>query len=178
MSKNRKSIRLKGFDYSQPSRYYVTICTQNKENIFGNIQNGKTMLNKYGKIAEKEWLNTKIIRPNVDLDYFIIMPNHLHGIIIIKEYGRGVLRYAPTNIPTNEFRSPSESLGAIIRGYKSTVTKQINELRNTPGLKLWQRNYYEHIIRNEKDLYRIRRYIVQNPLKWEFEKGYRGNMDI
>lgn len=85
MSKNRKSIRLKGFDYAQPSWYYVTICTENKGNILGEIQNGKMILNEFGKIAETEWLNTKTIRPNVDLDYFVIMPDHMHGIVVINE---------------------------------------------------------------------------------------------
>ena len=174
MPKNRKSIRLQSFDYSQPSLYYVTICTEHRGNILGFIHRGEMILNEYGRIAENEWLNTKIIRPNMDLDYFVIMPDHLHGIIIITDPRTGVSRYAPTNATTgtsmNQFRSPSQSLGAIIRGYKSTVTKQINEMRKTPGLKFWQRNYYEHIVRNENDLYRIRKYIKQNPLKWEIQK--------
>ena len=102
----------------------------------------------------------------VELDEFIIMPNHIHGIIIIES--RGVMRYAPTK----KFASPEQTLGAIVRGFKSSVTKRINEMNKTFGQKFWQRNYYEHIIRNEQDLYRIRKYIQLNPLKWELDEYY------
>ena len=184
MSKNRKSIRLKEFDYTQPSWYYVTICTENKGNILGEVQSGKMILTEYGKIAETEWLNTKTIRPNVNLDYFVIMPDHIHGIVIINERQQYRInadcRDTELRVPTIEqFGKPVPgSLPTIIRSYKATVTKQINELRNTLRIKFWQRNYYEHIIRNEKELYRIRKYIEQNPLKWEIEKGFPENLDI
>ena len=92
------------------------------------------------------------------------MPNHLHGIIRI--ICRGVWQYAPTN---NKFRSPSQTVGSIVRGFKSTVTKQINLLQNTPGFPVWQRNYFEHVIRNEKSLYQIRQYIINNLLQWQFD---------
>ncbi|MCC7094406.1 MAG: hypothetical protein IT277_09470, partial [Ignavibacteriaceae bacterium] len=139
----RKNIRLKEYDYSFPGWYYVTICTFNRINLFGKIADGKMVLNEDGKIVEEEWLQTKEIRKNVDLDYYIIMPNHLHGIIIIEQSfedviikGRGELnspekidsgriQYAPTN---DTFISPSHTLGAIVRGFKSSVTKKIREL--------------------------------------------------
>jgi putative transposase len=98
---HRKSIRLKEYDYTEPNWYYVTICTHNRQNIFGRVENNKMILNDYGKIAKKEWLKTKEIRKNIDLDYYVVMPNHFHGIIII-EYkmkintGRGELQFAPT----------------------------------------------------------------------------------
>ena len=171
--RNRKSTRLKNFDYNQGYWYFVTVCTARRQNNFGSIINGKMILSRLGQIAEYEWLNTKNIRSNVDLDYFVIMPDHVHGIIILT--GRGVSQYAPT---IGKFRSPSNNLGSIIRGYKSTVTKQINFIRNTPGRKIWQRNYFERIIRNEKELYKIRKYIAQNPLKWEIEKGFPENVDL
>ncbi len=103
------------------------------------------ILNKFGKIARDVWLKTKEIRTNVELDEFIIMPNHIHGIIIITEHlnGGGELQFAPTK---TEFKSPSNTLGAIIRGYKSAVTKKINIINKTPGKPVWQRNYYERII--------------------------------
>ncbi|MEO8398774.1 MAG: transposase [Ignavibacteriaceae bacterium] len=166
---HRKTIRLKEYDYSQPNWYYVTICAHKKESLFGSIHNGKMQLNKFGEMTKQEWLKTKIIRPNIDLDDFVIMPNHLHGIIII-EYKinscRGESQYAPTD---KKLKSPSQSLGAIIRGFKSSVTKQINVSRNALGKPVWQRNYYKHKIRNETDLFRIRHYIKNNPLEWELE---------
>jgi len=142
------------------------------------------ILNKIGKIVEEEWIRTREIRKYVDLDYYIIMPNHLHGIIIIEqstENGRGELnspakdesgriQYAPTK---NIFKSPSHTLGAIVRGFKSSVTKGLRELLKNSELKIWQRNYYEHIIRNELDLQNIRQYITLNPLKWEIDEYFK-----
>lgn len=131
------------------------------------MNNGKLVLDELGQIVKEGWLKTKEIRSNIELDYYIIMPSHIHGIIII-ESSRGVKHYAPTK----EFKSPSHTLGAIVRGFKSSVTKRVNQMKGTIGKKLWQRNYYEHIIRNEQDLYRIRKYIQLNPLKWELDEYY------
>jgi REP element-mobilizing transposase RayT len=178
----RRSIRLKGYDYSQAGIYFVTICTKNKKCLFGEIKNDKMILNQLGYIVQNEWIKTSEIRNNVTLDSFVIMPNHLHGIIIINnDVRRGVLQYAPTAnahaagisqyAPTATFRSPSQTIGAIVRGFKSVATKRINEIRKTPGLPLWQRNYYEHIIRNENDLGKIQQYILINSAKWEFDRN-------
>lgn len=195
---HRKSIRLEEFDYRNPWWYYVTICSDNHRSVFGDVKNGKMILNDYGAIVKDEWLKTPAIRKNIDLDYYVIMPNHIHGIIIIERRGelnspqrkededtnespqgkgekdlppnedKGRMQYAPTE---NKLKSPSQTLGSIIRGFKSAVTKQIR----ISGLIdfNWQRNYYEHIIRNERDLYNIRRYIELNPLKWELDKYYK-----
>jgi putative transposase len=190
----RKSIRLSEYDYSFPNWYYITICTHERRNLFGKINNGKMILNENGNVIEEEWMRTKELRKNVDLDYFIIMPNHLHGIIIIEqsiEKGRGELnspagdesgriQYALTE---NNFKSPSQttenvgatrrvaqnkedraiqriaptkqtlisnSLGSIIGQFKSKVTKRLREISGNSELKIWQRNYYEHIIRFTK----------------------------
>jgi len=176
--RNRRTIRLKEYDYSIPWWYYVTICTFDRKLLFGEIKKGKMILNDIGKIVDEEWMKTKEVRKNVDLDYHVIMPNHMHGIVIInsrgelnspKEGKEGGRQYAPTN---NKLKSPSQTLGAIIRGFKSSVTKQIRELLGNPSIKIWQRNYYEHIIRNENDLHRIRIYIQNNPLKWELDEYY------
>jgi len=174
---------LSEYDYSLSNWYYITICTHERRNLFGNIKNGKMILNKLGNVVEEEWMRTKELRKNADLDYYVIMPNHLHGIIIIEqsiENGRGELnsptrnesgriQYAPTK---NNFKSPSHSLGAIVRGFKSSVTKKLRELSGNSDLKIWQRNYYEHIIRNEIDLQNIRKYITLNPLKWEIDEYF------
>lgn len=170
---HRKSIRLKHYDYSNPNWYFVTICTKDKECLFGEIKNGRMILNNIGSIVKEELFKTKEIRRNVDIDYYVIMPNHIHAIIII-EYKiesnkrRGELQFAPTN----KFVSPSHTIGAIVRGFKGSATKRINVIRNKPSHPVWQRNYYEHIIRNEKDLFNIRNYIEMNPVKWEYDEYY------
>jgi len=163
----RRSIRLKGFDYSQPGAYFITICTHNNEPIFGHVIDRNVHLNEFGKVVEKEWLKTFDMRKILKLDIYVIMPNHFHGIIIISD-GTGTPQHAPTN---EQFGKPvSNSIPGIIRLFKSTVAKQINQIRQTPGMELWQRNYYEHIIRNENELDQVREYIINNPLQWQFDR--------
>jgi putative transposase len=168
---HRKSIRLKGYDYTQPGWYFITICTQNREWLLGEITGGEMVLNTFGGIVRDEWLNTEKIRDNVELDAFVVMPNHFHGIIhIAGAYGETPLLQNPQQ---QTFKSPSHSIGAIIRGFKSAVTKQINQMRNKSGLRVWQRNYWEHVVRNENDLNRIREYIRNNPLKWQDDQYFK-----
>jgi len=174
---HRRSIRLKGYDYTQAGLYFITICTFDKHHLFGKISNGKMILNEFGKIAKNEWLKTAEIRKNIGILENIIMPNHIHGIISINDIdnGRGTVHRAPTyRAPTKErFGKPtSNTIPTIVRGYKSTVTKQINMLRHTPDAPVWQRNYYEHIIRDEKSYYQIAEYITNNPLKWLDDRYY------
>lgn len=183
---HRRSIRLKGYDYSQAGAYFITICTKDRQRLFGEITNGEMILNEMGTIAYNEWLKTPELRPNVSLDVFVIMPNHMHGIIVINddETGRGELHSplppnndanrgecnSPLPVPGTSFRSPSNNVGAIVRGYKSSVTKQIN-LLNYDG-SVWQRNYHEHIIRNERSYQRISDYVIDNPKNWIDDKFY------
>ena len=167
---NRRSIRLKEFDYSTPWWYYITICTYDRQNLFGQIVDGKMILNKFGTIVREEWLRTEKFRENVELDYYIIMPNHFHGIPIINS--RDTARCVPTNEKTKFGELFPGSLPVIVRSFKSAVTKGVNELRNSPGEPIWQKNYYEHIIRNQNDLNNIRKYIELNPLKWEIDEYY------
>ncbi|MEP9410249.1 MAG: transposase [Candidatus Brocadia sp.] len=174
---HRHSIRLRDYDYSQSGAYFVTICSWNRKCLFGEIVNGNMLLNEFGQIVKNEWQHTGIIRLNVELDVFVIMPNHMHGILIIVDDNnnrRGVLQYAPTI--KSSFKSPSKTIGAIIRGFKSSTTKQINQFRNTPGIPVWQRNYYEHIIRNDKELTRTREYIINNPLQWQSDENNPMNL--
>lgn len=175
---HRYSIRLKDYDYAQAGAYFITICTYNKESIFGNVINGEMMSNEYGQVVEREWLKTTQIRTDIELDEFVIMPNHMHGIFVIIESheGTGAHGCAPLHIQplqTQHVYVPTQrkprSLSSFLAGFKSAVTKQINELRGTPYAPLWQRNYYEHVIRNEDDLSEIRKYIVNNPLKWDLD---------
>ncbi len=168
---HRRSIRLRDYDYSEAGAYFVTVCAWNGECIFGEVVNGMVELNNYGEIVENEWRRTATLRPNVKVDEYVIMPNHFHAILMMNER-RGVLQYAPTN----EFRSPTQTIGAIVRGFKSAVAKSINVVRNAPGIPVWQRNYYEHIIRGEDDLNRIRQYIADNPFKWGEDENNPANM--
>ncbi|MCP4614774.1 MAG: transposase [Planctomycetes bacterium] len=163
---HRRSIRLKGYDYSQNGAYFVTICTRNKESLFGNVTDGKMQLEKAGLLVESLWLETATIRNDISLDEYVVMPNHIHGIIIINR--RGTLQRAPTQ---ESFGSPTlDSIPTIIRLFKSTVTKQINIIRHTPRSPVWQRGYYEHVIRNRQSLAKIRKYIINNPLTWDLDK--------
>lgn len=167
---HRKSIRLREYDYTNPNWYYVTVCTYKRENIFGKVEKDKMVLNEYGKIVEECWKAIPNHFEHVSLDYFVIMPNHIHGIIIIER------RDTACCVPTMEDRKFREmnpgSLSVIVRSFKSAVTKGTNELRKDKSAPIWQKNYYEHIIRNEMDLFYIRRYIELNPLKWELDEYY------
>jgi REP element-mobilizing transposase RayT len=243
---HRRSIRLQDYDYSQEGLYFITICCYDKECLFGEIVNGQVVLNNEGKIAYNEWNRTPEIRKNVSLGEFVIMPNHIHGIITINyidilhtpknqqntdmfrdvlhtpknqqntdmcrgvlhtpknqqnpDVRRGVLHtpknqqnpdvrrgvlHTPKNIGNisniniisnltkqegvcnTPLQSPSQTIGAIVRGYKSSVTKQINSIRSGTNRQIWQRNYWEHVIRNEKSYYKIAEYIINNPSKWD-----------
>ncbi len=190
MTGSRRSIRLKGYDYTREGAYYVTVCANGKC-IFGDVNNGKMVLNVYGNIIKQCWSAIPEHFSNIKLDEYVVMPDHIHGIIMIGGCGdqlsndgvddacRGTACRAPTSdgsAPTSDgsrnekierFGKPvSGSLSTVMRSFKSAVTKRINEIQNTSGTCLWQRNYYEHIIRDGSDLARIREYIMNNPVKW------------
>jgi len=169
-----ESSRLKDWDYSTPWWYYVTICTKDMKCWFGKVESGKMVLNDLGKVVEEEWVKTKDIRDNVDLDYHIIMPNHFHGISIIKDVEtsrRDVSMVIETDQRPVSTQLKPNSLGSIIGQFKSVCTKRIHKI-GYDQFK-WQPRFYDHIIRNENDLYRIRIYIQNNPLKWELDEYYR-----
>ena len=217
---NRRSIRLKNYDYSQKGSYFITIVTQNRKHLFGKIEDGKMILSSVGKIVEDEWMNTIQLRPNVVLGEFIIMPDHMHMIVTIitqieKKENEEWIHSNP--------KSPSHTIGAIIRGFKGASTKKINlflnsrtgelpfapssrtgellfapsapsapspespsalrtgELPFAPAApfapnKIFQRNYYEHIIRNQRDYHRIEKYIIDNPRNWKKKKKKKLNL--
>jgi putative transposase len=169
---HRQSIRLKGYDYAAEGSYFITVCTKGRECLFGEIINNTTgvpemVLNELGHVVKAEWLLTENKRHNVVLDTFIIMPNHIHGIISFVSH---VGAYCNTPLP-GSFQSPSKTIGAIIRGFKSATTTRINIIRNTRGFAVWQRNYYDHIIRNELKLNSIRENIMFNPSQWSFDNN-------
>jgi putative transposase len=182
---HRRSIRLKGYDYAQAGLYFITICCQNRIHRFGHVENGVMVLNEFGTVAYNAWMKTPEIRPNMELGDFVVMPNHIHGIIRLVDGGE---LHSPNNMPNNTpnetmgelhssivwgecnspLRGPSNNIGAIVRGYKSTVTKQLNLLN--VGCAIWQRNYHEHIIRDAQSYQRISEYIINNPAKWTADK--------
>ena len=187
---HRRSIRLQGYDYSQPGIYFITLCTQNHECLFGEILNGEMRLNEFGKMTQQCWLEIPHHFPHVKLDEFVIMPDHIHGIIILNDIvgaknfspqpsnnfsPQPSNNFSPQPMPTPQqnitpFRSPSKTIGSIIRGFKIGVTKGFRQ--NMDIYVVWQRNYYEHIIRNKVELNRMRQYIIDNPKKWKTDENY------
>ncbi|GCL46445.1 MULTISPECIES: transposase [Microcystis] len=175
---HRRSIRLRNYDYSQPGAYFVTICTYQKQSWFGEIKNGQIYLNQLGKIVADEWLKTCKIRPNFKLDEWVIMPNHFHGIVIINDYSGDDqslgARDAPLDLGARDapLQQKPNSLSSCIAGFKSAVTKRINLLRQNTDTPIWQRNYYESILRDEKYLAVVREYIINNPKNWPNDRDY------
>jgi REP element-mobilizing transposase RayT len=160
---NRKLNRLTEYDYSKGGYYFVTICTLGKEHYFGKVENEIMIKNDFGNIVEKQWLWLHQNYQYVELDYYVVMPNHFHGIIIID----------PSLITVDvKIKSLSELVGA----FKTTSSKIIH----STGLEVfcWQKSFYDRIIRNEKELFKIRQYIHNNPLKWEIEKNNPSNLLI
>ncbi len=188
-----QSIRLQSWDYTIPWWYFVTICTHDQENYFGEVVDGKMQLSKIGKIVNYEWLKTIELRKNVESDEFVIMPNHFHAILVINEKIDTIM-HEDSKIPEDSTKiknskisteiheyfskiSPNpNSLSAIIRGFKSAVTKSVHEECN--NVFKWQPRFYDRIIRNDKELYNIRKYIQQNPLKFELTNQLPENLDL
>ena len=180
--KERKLNRLKNYDYSNSGYYFVTICTDNHIKHFGKIENDKIVLTDLGKIVKKCWLDIPIHFPAAILDQFIIMPNHVHGIIII-DYDDKSQNLVGTNIQSvgNEnIRSLQNNrktnLSSIIKGFKVGVTKLAKE--NKFSNFKWQKSFYDRILRNEKELLNIRKYIKYNPLKEKGEVEFISNIDF
>ena len=174
---HRRSIRLKGYDYSQEGAYYVTIVTWQREFLFGDIVNQEMMLSPYGEIVQKWWEEIPVHFSNVETGAFVIMPNHVHGVIYILDERRGTVSVPHDNVtqyalggetpPLRAFDG-IPTLGQIVAYFKYQSTKEMNKVENTGTVtKFWQRNYYEHIIRNEKDLQNKTDYIEANPLLWD-----------
>ncbi len=201
---NRKKMRLENYDYSQNWYYFVTICTKARECFFGEIRDGKMILNEYGKIAEKEILQTEKIRKEIKIDIFVIMPNHLHLVVVIdngfydvekqlqwngKEqlewfvdwnHGRERLQSFPTRTYYFDERGAIwlqwNNLSSIIRSIKSSITREIRK-KYEDFQFWWQKSFYDVIIRNEDQLLKTREYIENNPLKWELDKDNPENIE-
>ena len=205
---DRRSIRLKGYDYAQPGAYFVTICTREHVPLFGEIAEGEMRLNRYGQIVKACWRDLPGHYAHVSLDAFVVMPNHVHGIIVLTDEDEGIvvgagvdvgaavgaglgadadagagmgvgagLRPAPTATPASaesEHANPRHArrhgLPEIVRAFKSFSARRINAVRDAQSSRVWQRNYYDHVIRNDRELWAIQEYIANNPAQWAVDR--------
>jgi putative transposase len=182
---HRRSIRLREYDYSQQGGYFITICAKSKECIFGQIVNGEMRFNEAGYMVKKTWNNLSSRYSSIEIDEFIVMPNHMHAIIMIVGaplVGAHSFEYAETMAGTRPWAGtrPAPTLGEVVGEFKSITTRlYIEGVRQKNWTqfngKLWQRNYYEHIVRNEEDLDQIRRYIIMNPMQWHTDENNPAN---
>jgi putative transposase len=176
LSDRRRSLRLKGYDYAQAGAYFVTICTQDRACLFGDAADGTICLNAAGQLAATLWSDMPIRFPDIDLDAFVVMPNHIHGIIVFSDCavteGAPLVGARRGGAPAATKAAPT--VGDVVGAFKSLFTVEyiagVKENR-WPAFdrRVWQRNYYEHVIRDEPELERIRSYIDENPLRWELD---------
>ena len=190
--RQRRSGHLPDYDYSLPGAYFVTTCTHNREQMFGMVDNGRMILNRLGEVVQRCWHDLPYYYPSVQLDAFVVMPNHVHGIIILTDVesrasvGAGLHGARPTNglspmgpdTRTNATRTrPAPTVGdagrvslrEVVRALKSFSAIRINGIRNSRGVPVWQRGYHDHVIRTDADLKDIRLYIQNNPLRWSLD---------
>lgn len=183
-SHHRKSIRLRDYDYRQAGAYFITICTQDRECLFGEIVDDDVQLNNAGRIVKTIWQEIPIHYPQVELDEFVIMPNHFHAIFNIRPSEPGAGRkpapafdqtfvcYKPTLAPSMAVASNAPTVGQIMRRFKSMSAIAANKSLGRSSQPLWQRNYWERVVRDEKELHGLQEYIVNNPAKWKLDKLY------
>jgi len=178
MEPKRKSQRKCDYDYSQPGYYAVAVCTQNRSCLFGVIDNGAMLLNDAGRMIDKTWNQIPDHYPGIELDVMQIMPNHLHGIIVFREVGTDP-RVCPSSVPGfgQTQGSVPTTVSDVIKKFKTLATKRYIDGVRVHGWhsfsgKLWQRSYYDRIIRNETELNKIRTYIYNNPIEWDTDENY------
>ena len=183
-----QSRRLQGYDYARPAAYFITACTHGRRCLFGEVVGGRMRLSDLGRIVEAEWRRSEAVRAEVVLDAFVVMPNHIHGIVVLvppdvdrddardprgyrvdgRLYADGdVASTGRSTLPVPQQPGPPpRSLGAFMAGFKSAATRGINRQRGTPGEPVWQRNYFDRILRDEREWQACRRYIDENPMRW------------
>jgi putative transposase len=171
-SHRRRSLRLKDYDYAQAGAYFVTICTQDRVCLFGDVTDGAMSLNAAGQLVATLWTDVTVRFPDACLDAFVVMPNHIHGIILLRDTIGAPLVGAQIDNEATTRVAPT--IGDIVGAFKSSTTVEYvraAKAHRWPAFhrRLWQRNYYEHIIRDEPELSRIRRYIDENPARWDFD---------
>ncbi len=174
----RRSIRLRDYDYRENGAYFVTICTHRRTPLFGEIIGDEMQLYPMGELVLHSWEVLPEHFPNAELDAFVIMPNHVHAVVVLFDSGNkladdavGATHASPLPAQFVKSGPPSGSLGAVIGSFKSAAAKAINEFRAAPGSVVWQRGYYDHIIRSDKSLTAIREYILYNPARWASDEN-------
>jgi putative transposase len=185
----RRSPRLPAYDYRQPGAYAVTICTHSRAPLFGEVEDGEMHLNACGHAALACWQGLRTHFDHAEIDAFVVMPNHVHGIIMIGQTrcaGHDLLSGKTTRPETDAScgigateafgRPVPGSLSTMVRSFKSAATRRINQMRGTPGAPVWQPGYYERVIRNERELNALREYIAENPLKWDLDRENPSNI--
>ena len=183
---HRRSIRLRDYDYAYPGAYFITICTKDRETLFGRVTAGQMCPNEYGRIVTKCWDGLSDHYPRVILDAFVVMPNHVHGIIALTDdnaplVGAGLRPALVSDVPPGwaDFKpAPTKEHGLpeIVRGFKAFSSRLVNKTRETPGVPVWQRSYYERVIRNESELDAVRHYIIHNPAAWHHDPDNPDNL--
>ena len=163
---HRRSIRLKGYDYTQAGAYFITICAYGREPLFGDVVGEAVVLSAYGRIVEQCWRSLARPASRLAVDTFVVMPDHLHGILILQALADRAA--SPDTIPATDrlCGTRAGSISALVQNFKSIATRRVNQARHSPAAPLWQRDYYEHIIRDSADLDRIRGYIAENSMRW------------
>ncbi len=164
--RQRRSIRLPSYDYGHPGSYFVTLCTNQRLCLFGEVVGGDVSLSPYVGIVMSCWHDLVNHYAHLELDTFVVMPNHVHGIIVLTDVDRRTDVGAGFKPAPLTARSRSRGLPEIVRAFKTFSSRHINEARATPGESVWQRNYFERVIRDEAELDRVRQYIVGNPANW------------
>jgi putative transposase len=162
--RRRRSIRLKDFDYTAGALYFLTLCADRRRCIFGKVEEGETRLNSLGRMVEDEWIRSLEMRRHIDLDAFVVMPNHFHAIVALFDQGA---RSAPLRGKSFRDGMQATGLASLVAGFKAAVTRRASHALPQLRMPVWQRNYYEHIVRDERDLQRIRDYVAANPARWE-----------
>jgi REP element-mobilizing transposase RayT len=170
------ALRLKGYDYSKPGIYFITICTKDRQELFGKVENCRSILNNIGLVAGECWMEVPRHFPNASLMDYIVMPDHLHGLICLNEKEDGTIYRASTEKAKSFGKPIIGSIPTIIRAYKAAVTRIINRNNSKSRGKIhrapiWQPGYYEHIIRDEEELNYTINYIKSNPSNWETERN-------
>jgi REP element-mobilizing transposase RayT len=159
----RRSLRLAGYDYSRPGAYFVTICMDGRQCVLGSVTDAGLLLSPMGQVVRGAWEDLPNHYQGIELDEFVVMPNHVHGVVVLRGQVGAGFKPAPTE-------NQRHSLSEVVRAFKTFSARGINELRGTPGLAVWQRNYYERVVRDEEELNRIREYIQTNPFNWHLDR--------